>query len=243
LFTMIRFFPKKSCLWINMPTFFVFLVLLLVSCPVFGGENARIEGSISDASGRPVAGAQLFVYDSLNVRRPAEFSSKKTGDDGYYEVVVVPGTYWLVAVYRKNGGSFGPLQLEDKHSGQPVKIRIKAGISKKKNFTVLDLRDAARMHRKENKEMVKISGRVIDSKGKSVDMAYVIADTKKIMGPYPAYVSAWTDDDGVFELFVPAGHYHLAAMRTYPPAKGTQLTAEVNSPEAVRDLQLSISDN
>jgi len=74
---------------------------------------------------QPVAGAEVYLYDSKQVKRPADFISPKTKTDGSYKLTVPAGVYWAVAILRRTGPSFGPLQVGDKHSGEPLVLDLK----------------------------------------------------------------------------------------------------------------------
>ncbi len=224
------------------PVFFIFgLALLLPAAAGAALQTALLSGRVLDVDDRPVAGAMVMVYDSDDVRRPADFTSPATGSDGAYQVTVPPGTYWVVAVQRKSGAAFGPLQLGDRHSGSPMKITLGAGAQKKRNFTVLDLRDAARAQVKENSGLVTVRGRVVDGRGRPAAMAWVAADRRPRFRDFPEFISAWTDADGRFTLYLEPGRYHIGALRGWPPVPGTALAGTVDCPENVDGLELSLA--
>ncbi|MEW6427531.1 MAG: carboxypeptidase-like regulatory domain-containing protein [Thermodesulfobacteriota bacterium] len=221
--------------------FFLLVTAFAAFCrPAAAVETATVAGRVLDADGRPVAGAQVFVYDSGQVKRPADFSSKKTGADGAYSVEVAPGSYWLTAAARQSGASFGPLQSGDRHSGEPEKMTLAAGERKSWDVSIFNLMEAARRFTKEKAEVVRVRGRVVDEAGKPVAMAYVVADTTARPAEIPAHVSAWTGEDGGFELLLPRGAFHVAALREFPPPRGVELGYRLDGAAAVDDLSLVV---
>jgi hypothetical protein len=42
-------------------------------------ERALLKGTVLDVKAMPVEGAEIFIYDSPDVRRPADFISAGTG--------------------------------------------------------------------------------------------------------------------------------------------------------------------
>lgn len=188
-----------------------------IQVPAYGLETTEIHGVVTNADGIPVPGADVLVFDSKNVRRPADFSSTRTGSDGLYRVKVPPGKYWMVAVYRANGALFGPLGSDDKHSGDPLPVNAEIGTPLKVDFTVRNLREAARMYRKQNSDLLTFSGDVLDEHGHPRSLVYVVADVKISVGEMPAYISAWTDEEGHFSLYLPPGEYQLGVANTFPP--------------------------
>jgi hypothetical protein len=82
-------------------------------------ERALLKGTVFDIKAVPVEGAEIFIYDSTDVRRPADFISAGTGKDGSFQMDLPAGIYWAVARIR-SGDQFGPLMPGDKHSGDPA---------------------------------------------------------------------------------------------------------------------------
>lgn len=224
----------------------LFVLLLAVALvggcgPAFAVEASKISGKIVDAAGSPVAGAQVYVFASANTKRPADYMSNRTAADGVYEVKAPAGKYWLVAMARKSGAAFGPLGLEDRHSGEPVVVELKDSGLAGQDFTVVGLREAARQHQKENADLVKVRGVIVDTEGKPVENAAVLADPVGHPGGVPQYVSAWSDAEGRFFLYVPRGKLFLGATRNFPPPGGDIVLPEEYRFNADRaDLRVTI---
>jgi hypothetical protein len=160
----------------------------------------------------------VYLYESKQVKRPADFISPKTKTDGSYKLTVPAGVYWAVAILRQTGPSFGPLQIGDKHSGEPLVLDLKNKKIEEVDFTVMDLRDAVRHSRKRSEELFEIQGRILDAHEKPLAMAYVIADSRSMPGTeIPRFLSAWTGIDGQYTLYLPAGGFYLGVSSVMPP--------------------------
>lgn len=218
----------------------VSLIVLLAFClsPLIAlaAENALLTGQVLDADGRPVAGVRVQAFDSAQVKRPADFVSEKSTIDGIYRLTLPAGTYWAVAVLRVSGADFGPLQMGDRHSGEPMTMTVAAGATVERDFTVFGLQEAARRHTKENADLVRLIGRVEDARHRPVAGMYVMADAKEKISDFPAYFSGWTGKDGAFELFVPPGVYHLGSTNVFPPASGDLLPGSVTAAKGLDTL-------
>ena len=184
---------------------------------VFAGQAGYLEGKIIDISEKPVKNAEVYIFDSPDVKRPADFISNRTTEDGRYKVQLPTGNFWAVAIFRQGGGRFGPLGTNDKHSGDPVALKITASGSLSMDFMVVNLREAARKHQKKNAELIKVTGKIVDKSGNPVQLAYAMAHKMQQFGSMPDHVSAWTDEHGGYELYLPPGRYFLGASVGFPP--------------------------
>jgi hypothetical protein len=217
-----------------------FVVVCLVAGPVFG-ETTRLQGTISDESGQPVAAAELFVYDSPKTRRPADYISPRTGADGRYVLNLPPGKYWGVARVR-HSEKYGPLLSGDLHSGEPKEVDLAAG-DHELDFMVADIRDLARAKEKRLGSMPRVTGRVLSNEGRPVASAFLsvwaAADATKL----PVMVSAWTEPNGEYSIFLPPGSYAVAASTTFPPPISGVVLVPLTVPEGEKmvafDIQLS----
>lgn len=192
------------------------LFVLGMVFPVWGAEKFELQGRVVDSAGEPVAGAEVYVYRSANVKKPADYVSNHTEADGLYRVLLPPGSYWAVAVLRRDGRQFGPLGSNDKHSGEPLALEFKEQAPLQQDFVVIDLREAARRTQKKNPELLKVSGRILDSGGQPVAMAYAFASKGEKPEAMPKYLSAWTDAHGQYILYLPAGEYILGTTLAFP---------------------------
>lgn len=181
-----------------------------------GQETPLLKGRVADIGGKAVEGARVFVYDSLDVRRPAEFMSSPTGRDGVFRLALPAGRYWAVARLKRAEG-YGPLMPGDKHSGEPAEIEITSEGDVIKDFTVADLREAVRVKTRAKADLVKISGRIIGDDGSPLVRTYVFANKGEKVSGIPDYVSAWVDDEGRYSLYVPKGKYYVGCAFEFPP--------------------------
>jgi 5-hydroxyisourate hydrolase-like protein (transthyretin family) len=204
------------------------LTLLLAPTPPIWAEELALHGVITDINGKPVAGAEVALYRGKNIKKPADFSSNRTNEDGAYTVTVPPSTYWAVAVLRKGEKRFGPLELGDKHSGEPVEVVVAPGGELKHDFTVMDLREAAKQNQKKNSDLFRLSGRVLDHNSQPLAMAYAMADRSERFKDVPNYISPWSDNSGAFLLYLPKGRYFIGAATSYPPDPSQPLPKEIN---------------
>lgn len=178
-------------------------------------ETGTLSGRILDINRQPVAGAEVYLYTNSDIRRPADFISAPSDQDGRYRVLLPPGEYWAAARLRTNGAQFGPLMPGDKHSAWPVEIEIDADKQAQNDFVVVNLREAARLVKKTEK-VFKIQGEILGPGRKPVANAYAYANRSQSPTRLPDYLSAWTDDSGRYTLFLPKGTYYLGWATDFP---------------------------
>jgi hypothetical protein len=212
--------------------FVLFLVVVVLASAVVGGALAAsgifvLRGTVTDLAGRAVEGAEVFIYDSTNTRRPAEYISPKTGRDGRYAIELPEGKYWAVARVRQ-GEKFGPLQLGTRHSGEPAVIQPYGDSVLEQDFSVADIRELAQNRQREKNAFTKVSGRVLDADGKPVADGYVFAQREKAATVLPDFISTWTDRNGQYLLYLPTGRFYLGAATDFPPPPGVSPERELS---------------
>lgn len=185
-----------------------------------------LKGSILNVEGKAVEGAGVFVYDSPDVRRPANFISARTAKDGMFRMLLPPGRYWVVARLKKTEG-YGPLMPGDKHSGEPGEIELSPDGEVNMDFIVADLREAVKIKTRSREGTVTISGKIIDENGSPVRKAYAIANRNEKISGVPDYLSAWVDDSGHFMLYIPKGKYYIGSAVVFPPAEDYFISGEM----------------
>ncbi len=222
--------PFGNSLW-TLHLSFLFLCLA-VWCGPSGGTEARaaekslLTGKVSDAAGRPVEGAMVFVYSNPSVRRSADFMSPPTDSDGVYRVFLPPGRYWAVARLKKTDG-VGPLMPGDKHSGDPVEVDLTSDKEAGVDFTVVDLGEAIRMKEKPREGAFRITGRITDEKGAPLVGVYAVASRHKELSGMPDYLSTWVGDDGIYMLYIPRGTYYMGSASAFPPGETYLMNGEI----------------
>lgn len=217
-------------------------LLLWMPGPIFAADNFVFRGQIVDTANEPVAGGEVYVFDSAKVKRPADFISNRTGADGYFRVELPPGHYWVMAIMRVSGATFGPLGKDDKHSGEPIEIDSGGKKEFSKDFTVMDLREAARASQKRSETVVKISGQILNDEGLPVEMAYVMADPHRQFGDMPRYFSTWTSADGRYVIFLPKGKFFIGASKDFPPQSDYLAPKEVDFAGDTEGVDLVVSN-
>jgi hypothetical protein len=238
---------KKIChIWKNLlvlTTLFLSLVLPCFYASTLQAEDhALLKGTVLDIKEMPVEGAEIFIYDSPDVRRPADFISAGTGKDGTFQLDLPAGIYWAVARLR-SGDQFGPLMPGDKHSGDPVEIELAPGEELEHDFTVVDIRETARLKRKTREDYIRIKGRVLDTHNNPVEKVYVIANKDKECPLIPDYLSAWTDNKGHYILYIPRGRYYIGYARSFPPNQDYRIYSEAVFDADEVDFVIIISRN
>ncbi len=192
--------------------------LLTALPPLLAAESVVSAGfTVRGGDGKPLPGVKVFLYDSQQVRRPADFISSPTAADGRAVIMLPPGKYWAVARLKQDG-TYGPLMPGDKHSGEPQELEILPAGGSETDFVVMDIREAGRKKRTESTGTRVVTGRVTTPSGTPVPMVWVFGHrTKKVAG-MPEYVSAWTDIDGRYKLHVAVSdQVFIGVARSFPP--------------------------
>lgn len=201
-----------SCLQIFL--LFVFFTFYGV-VPALAAETHLLKATFADIKGQPLEGAKLFLYDSLNVRRPADFISNLSDSTGQVQMILPPAKYWGVARFKADG-KYGPLLPGDKHSGDPLEIDMTEPLVTAE-FVISDIIELGQKKRANATDSMRLKGRVFNAKGDPVANAYVFANRSKDLNELPDYISAWTGVDGKYEVYLPPGGvYWVAASRQFP---------------------------
>jgi hypothetical protein len=190
-------------------------VMLTGVFPALAVDTQLLKAKTTNIEGRPLEGAKLFLYDSKNVRRPADFITSLSDQAGRMQIALPPGKYWVVARYKVDG-KYGPLLPGDKHSGEPLEVDLTTG-GQEVEFVVSDIRELGQKKRASATDALRLKGRVIDAQGLPVGRTFVYANIINEFAELPDYISAWTSEDGRYELFLPpADRYFVGASRQFP---------------------------
>jgi hypothetical protein len=190
-------------------------------------EKAILKGQVLDVEGKVVKGAEIFIYNTPDTRRPADFISARTIIHGRFSITIPSGKYWAVARLRK-GEKYGPLTIGDKHSGEPFEIELDAGEEFVHDFTVVDIREAARLVKKTREGYFKLKGRIIDKRGIPVKNVYAISNREKDLKYIPDYLSAWTGEQGHYTIYLPRGKYYVGYASEFPPDSHYRIVREID---------------
>lgn len=206
---------------INLP-----LVPSLSPAPDFPvSTESGIAGQIVH-NGKPVPGAVVFVYPDLS----SQFKgfglgmSAPSNEEGFFEVPLPAGRYYLVARVRHGGSLAGPLQAGDLFGFLPVNpVNVEADQVAKVVLPVIAVPEKISLHAATMFGTTRISGRIVDKTGKPRAGLQALLYEDDAMLNRPLYVSSQTGPDGVFHLSFPSGgDFYLAARNTLggTPAPG-----------------------
>ena len=218
----------------------ILLAALLAAAPSARGADTRmLNAEVADISGKPVPGAELYLYRTPETRRPADFISRKTGADGRVAVPLPGGKYWVTARVRQ-GAAVGPLSPGDLHSGMPLEIDLEGG-DFDVLFTVADPRVLARGGDPVRGDMVRVTGRIVTPAGTPVPGAYAGVWRNPATDRLPDAVSPWTECDGTFTIYLFPGEYSVSAEPAFPPPPpGGRVTSTVSLTSAGSDHSLML---
>ena len=176
--------------------------------------------------GKPLAGAIVYLYTDLtsDLKGMGYAMGGPSDADGYFEVGVPPGTYYLVARHRQGAASVGPLRAGDfmgYYPGNPIKVGEAAVVP----VTVPTLVVPAKVDQLQASLFgrTSIQGRILDRHGAPVAGARAVLYDDPQMLNRPRFVSAPTGADGAYVLSFPkGGTYYLGARNTLggAPAPG-----------------------
>jgi hypothetical protein len=176
--------------------------------------ESGIDGRVSLA-GQPVQNAIVTVYPDLSsqLKGMGLGMAAPTDPQGYFELPVGPGTYYLVVRVRQSGRMAGPLKAGDLFgylSGNP--LVIEKGALSRVHIPLIEVPEKVDRHAVSLFGNTLVSGRVLDLKGKPVAGIQVLLYDDSMMLNRPLYVSHKSGADGSYQLSFPkGGHYYLAA--------------------------------
>ncbi len=218
-------------------------LLLVLPLPLRAQEGSfTLHGRVTDSAGRGVAGAEVALYTSPDVRRPADFAAPPSAADGSYAVAVPSGRYWVVARQRRTGQA-GPLAPGDRHSGEPVEISGPAGGEVGADFTVATVREMGRRRETASEELVTVTGRLRGADGAPLADAYLFARRSREGGELPDYVSPGSNAGGECTLVLPPGRYFFGADTVFPPRRDRilqELTVTAGKLDVVIDMKVPL---
>jgi len=172
----------------------------------------------------PVSRAFVYVYTETETGLigPSYGEAVQVGEDGHFSVDLPAGKYFLVARKRADGsrsGALAPGDLNAHYPWNPVVVqdgqRLALG-----DFALAQVSEETYARRQEEGVFAKtetlLAGRVETAEGEPVSGIYVFAFLDSRMVGKPVHMSAPSDDDGRFELFLAsAGTYYVGARSAF----------------------------
>lgn len=169
--------------------------------------------------GQPLAGAVVQVYTDLasRLKGMGYAMGGPTDEDGYFEVPLPAGTYYLLARLRQGGGGMtGPLRAGDfigYYAGNP--LRVEEGRVGRIAIPMLEVPEKVDRLAGTLFGQTAVRGRILRRDGSPVAGVRAILYSDPQMLNRPLYVSQPTAADGTFVLSFPqGGTYYLAARNT-----------------------------
>ncbi len=219
----------------------IIYIVLSMSFAAYALETGLLIGAALDVRSNPVKGVEIFIYNSTDTRRPADYISARTAADGRFSITLPLGKYWAVARLR-SGEKYGPLATGDRHSGEPMELEIDAPAEFEQDFMVMDIREAARLMKKTREDHFRIKGVIYDKKGVPVGNVYAFANRGMDMDVIPDYLSAWTDENGQYTMYLPAGQYYVGYASAFPPDLKNKVLIGVKVEQALAGFDLIADD-
>lgn len=167
-------------------------------------------------SGDPLSGSYVNIYpDTIsNLLGPSQFISTPTDEQGFYQLEVPPGVYYVVARKRMSGQATGPLAPGDYYSEhQRLVTRVEEGKLVEIDLPVAKMKAPMFFKRMVGEQTnTGISGVLLDQSGQPVMGGFAMAYEDKDMKRLPDYASTLSDEKGRFTIYLPeGGSYYLAA--------------------------------
>ena len=165
--------------------------------------------------GQPVQNAIVTVYPGLSsqLKGMGLGMAAPTDQQGYFELPIFSGTYYLVVRVRKSGQMAGPLKAGDLFgylSGNPLVIA--EGTQARVHIPLIEVPEKVDRHAASLFGNTLVTGKIFGPKGEPVAGIQVLLYDDPMMLNRPLYVSQKTKADGLYQLSFPkGGHYYLAA--------------------------------
>jgi hypothetical protein len=200
-----------------------------------GVKTGVISGRILTKDAAPLAWGEVMLYDASAGPPPMPDQYERTPDisrssdaDGRFKIDLPPGKYYLGAIKRMSNERFGPPQEGDyvfRHAdekGKPKEYVIKAG-------SLLDVGTISGAVPVRAQDLVKraittgMEGVVIDTDGRPIDDAVVLAFVNPSFKGKPLFISDKTGKDGKYILRLTEGTFYLRVRNSFtsgPPEPG-----------------------
>jgi protocatechuate 3,4-dioxygenase beta subunit len=202
---------------------------------------ASIAGRVVDESGQPVAGALVSTGtpmkpDATTQRALSALGSASvTDDDGQYWIGGLTAGEYMVAVnpYGEVGVAQDPA---DRPGAQTITLKLDVGEERTGADFVVKLRttNLSSVSRKDLEGTSVVSGRVVDTRGRTVPNAIVVLASADAM----AGRSVTTDNGGNFQIAnVPGGRFGIGAS-----APGFPLSVQLQTRPSTTLMEIAVKD-
>jgi hypothetical protein len=173
-----------------------------------------IVGSVS-LDGQPVKNAIVTVYPDLSsqLKGMGLGMAAPTDQQGYFELPLSSGTYYLVVRVRQSGRMAGPLKAGDLFGYLPENpLVLTEERLDRVHIPLIEVPEKVERHAASLFGNTLVTGRVLDPQGAPVAGIKVLLYEDPVMLNRPLFVSRETSADGSYQLSFPkGGHYYLAA--------------------------------
>lgn len=193
-----------------------------------GPAGTGVAGRVSSMGG---GRAFVYAYPGRLERPlgPGFAAAKAVGPDGSFRLDLAPGPYTLAVRRRRSGENFGALDPGDRVALAPAEVTA----GRYRDVGVLRLRpvDPERLRgtrRGSPESGTRAGGRLVDGQGKPVAGLRVLAFRDARMAGKPLAVSAPSQADGAFVLYLPGGGTYFLGARSRlggPSEPGEQVGA------------------
>jgi len=174
------------------------------------------------SGGEPVSGAFVYVYteEVSGLMGPSYGEAVQTAADGSFHIPLPAGRFYLAARLRHGGSRIGEPDsgdLNGSYPENPVEVPLgKIVILKSFPLDPVDPHQRNERMEKGKFERTKTSlvGRVVNEDVKPVKGIYVFAYMDSRMVGKPTYISAPSDEDGRFTLYLGDGGTYFVGARS-----------------------------
>lgn len=174
--------------------------------------------------GVPVARAYLYIYAAgeTGLTGPSYGEAVQADQEGRFSINLPAGRYALVARKRADGkrsGVLSPGDLNAQYPGNPIEVRSGERLSLE-TFALAEIDADVNARRQSSgvfdKTDTSLNGRVVNADGDPVSKVYVFAYLDSRMVGKPVHMSAPSDTEGQFELFLSdGGTYYVGARSAF----------------------------
>ncbi len=171
---------------------------------------------IVSADGKLVQGAIITIYPDLSsqLKGMGLGMSAPTDANGFFEVPLPSGTYYLVVRLRQSGQMAGPLRAGDLFGYLPTNpLKLKDGGVASVQIPVIEVPEKVDRHASTLFGNTRITGSILDAKGRPIKGVRAMLYRDSMMLNRPLYVSQPSAVDGSFVLSFPKGGIYFLAAR------------------------------